>query len=189
MKIVILTAPSGSGKTTIAARVMAAFPEMRFSVSATTRPPRPGEQHGIHYYFMTPDAFWTSVAAGDLLEYEEVYTDLHYGTLRSEVERLADNHPVLLDVEVKGALNIKKIFGHEAYAIFIQPPSLEVLRHRLVARGTEDEVTLRERLERAKMELDYAGCFDTTVVNDDLETAVHETIEHVRAFLEAESHA
>ncbi len=182
-KIIALTAPSGSGKTTIARRVLAAFPEMTFSVSATTRPRRPGERHGVHYYFVTEAQFRRFIAEGKLVEYEEVYPGRFYGTLRAEVERAARAHPVLLDIEVKGALNVKRIFGAEALIIFIRPPSLEVLAQRLRERGTEDEASLRERLARAETELGYAARFDAVVVNDDLEAAVEETLRLVRQFL------
>ena len=182
--IVVLTAPSGSGKTTIAQRVMQACPAMRFSVSATTRPPRPLERDGVHYHFLSVDAFRELLENDALLEYQEVYPGRYYGTLRQTV---ADaDHPVMLDVEVKGAMNVKRIFGDDALAIFIQPPSLAVLEERLRNRGTETEETLRTRLARAEMELAQANRFDAVVVNDDLETAVAEAIEHVARFLGTE---
>lgn len=189
MKIVVLTAPSGSGKTTIARRVQEEIPALRFSVSATTRPPRSGEQEGVDYYFMNREAFLERVAAGDMLEYEEFYSGRLYGTLRAEVDRLGAAHPVLLDIEVKGAANIKRLYGPEALVIFIQPPSFEILRERLIQRRTEDAQTLHDRLERARMELTYAGRFDAVVVNDDLEEAVAEATRLIRSFLEAQPHA
>ncbi len=183
-KIVVLTAPSGAGKTTIARRVLAAFPEMRFSVSVTTRPPRPYEQDGVHYFFITEEAFRRRLAEGDLLEYEEVYPGRFYGTLRSAVEAASSEAPVLLDIEVNGAVNVKNAFGDEALALFIRPPSLEVLAERLRLRATETEETLRHRLERARMEMAQANRFDAVVVNDDLEEAVAETLRLVRSFLD-----
>lgn len=183
MKIVVLTAPSGAGKTTIARRVLEAIPELRFSVSATTRPPRPHERDGVHYHFVTAERFQEMVAAGELLEHEEVYPGRFYGTLRSEVERLAQDVPVLLDVEVKGALNVKQLFGDRALVLFIRPPSLEALEARLRERGTETPVSLRQRLLRAEQEMAFAGCFDAVIVNDRLEEAVEETLHQVRSFV------
>ncbi|MGI9174987.1 MAG: guanylate kinase [Rhodothermales bacterium] len=183
MKIIVLTAPSGAGKTTIAQRVLEAIPEIRFSVSATTRPARPHEQDGIDYHFVSPEEFEALIAEGELLEYEEVYPGRFYGTLRAEVDRLAEEVPVLLDVEVKGALNVKRLFGDNALVLFIRPPSLEALEARLQARGTETSATLRTRLERARKEIAFADRFDATIVNDRLEEAVEETLRAVRSFL------
>src|SRR5690606_289923 len=182
-RIVTLTAPSGSGKTTLARRVLAAFPQMRFSVSATTRLPRPYEQDGVHYHFLSPEAFEQSVAAGALLEYEEVYPGRFYGTLVDEVTRATRETPVLLDLEVHGAHNVKRLFGDDALVVFIRPPSLEALRERLQRRGTEDQEMLRTRLERAAYELTFVDQFDAVVINDDLETAAEETLWHVANFL------
>lgn len=182
-RIVVLTAPSGAGKTTIAHRVLEAFPEMRFSVSVTTRAPRPGEQDGVDYHFLSEEAFWQREAEGDLLEYEEVYKGLYYGTLRSAVAAAARKAPVLLDIEVKGALNVQRMYGDQAFTIFIAPPSLEILAERLKNRATESDEKRAERLERARMELSLAGQFNVRVINDDLETAVAETLDHVRRFL------
>ena len=182
--IVVLTAPSGSGKTTIARRVLEAVPEMRFSVSATTRPPRPNERDGIDYHFMSVDEFRRRVRKGDLLEYEEVYPDRFYGTLRSEVETATPEKPVMFDVDVKGALSVKRMFGDRALVIFIRPPSIEALEERLRLRGTESAETLRQRLDRATVELGYEKEFDAVVVNDDVEKAVSETLRIVRSFLE-----
>lgn len=182
-KIVVLTAPSGSGKSTIAAQVMAAFPALRFSVSATTRPRRAHEVDGTHYHFITEATFREKIAAGEMLEYEAFYGGTLYGTLRAEVDRIRKTNPVLLDIEVKGAENVKRIFGDEAFVLFIRPPSLEALRHRLERRGTENKETLQQRLERAAFELTYAERFDAVVVNDDLEVAVAEAIQQVGRFL------
>lgn len=184
VRIVALTAPSGSGKTTIARRVLEAFPEMQFSVSATTRPPRPHETNGVDYHFVTPERFRTLIDDGALVEFEEVYPGRFYGTLREEVESKAKSGPILLDVDVRGAARIEEIYGDRALTVFIRPPSLEVLAERLHRRATETEETLRSRLERARMELGQAHLFDEVVVNDDLEQAVAETLGHVRSFLE-----
>ncbi len=182
-KIIALTAPSGSGKTTIARRVLAAFPEMTFSVSATTRERREHEKHGVHYYFVSEDEFRELIAAGELIEYEEVYPGRFYGTLRSEVEQKAETTPLLLDIDVEGTLNVKRLYGDDALAIFIEPPSLEVLAERLLHRNTETETSLRHRLDSARRELTYADRFDAVVVNDDLTQAIDETIRLVRQFL------
>lgn len=183
-RIVILTAPSGAGKTTLARRVQKALPQLRFSVSATTRPPRPGERHGVDYYFLSEEDFRRLIEANELIEYEEVYPGRFYGTLRREIEQASRDHPVLLDIDVKGALRVKELFGDEAFAIFVQPPSLEALAERLRLRGTESEASLRQRLERARMELALADRFDAVVRNDDLGRATTETLHRVRLFLD-----
>lgn len=181
--IIVLTAPSGAGKTTIARRVMEEFPELRFSVSATTRAPRAHEKDGMHYYFLSEEEFREKIAAGELLEYEEVYPGRFYGTLRSEVEEASREHPVLLDIDVKGALNVKRLFEEDALTVFIRPPSLEALAERLRKRDTETEESLKQRLERAEMEMAAAAQCDAVVVNDDLEMAVDETLRLIRQFL------
>lgn len=181
--VVVLTAPSGAGKTTIAHRLLEAMPEMQFSVSATTRPARPGETDGVDYHFLSPEEFQRRIEDGDLLEYEEVYPDRYYGTLRSEVETKTEDGPVLLDIDVEGALNVKQIFGDEALVLFIAPPSLDELRRRLKGRGTEDDKSLQTRLDRVEREMSQAEAFDGVIVNDDLEQAVEETLHRVRQFL------
>ncbi len=181
--IIVLTAPSGAGKTTIAHRVLEVMPEMQFSVSATTRSARPGETEGEDYHFLSTEEFERRIEAGDLLEYEEVYPGQFYGTLRSEVEDRTDDGPVLLDIDVKGALNVKRTFGKDALVLFIAPPSVEELRRRLEGRGTEDREALRDRLDRAERELATADACDAVVVNDDLDTAVEETLTRIRQFL------
>lgn len=184
MKLIVLTAPSGAGKTTIARRLMAEVPGLRFSTSATTRPRREGEADGEDYVFLNEDAFRERVANGDFVEYEEVYPGRFYGTLRSEVERAARAaRAVLLDIDVKGAQSVKKLYGERALTIFIRPPNLAVLRKRLAARGTESEEAVRVRLSRARMEMARAESFDALILNDDLDEAVAETVAHVRSFL------
>ena len=182
-RIVVLTAPSGGGKTTVARRLLEAIPKLNFSVSATTRPPRDYETDGIHYHFLSPEEFRRTVRRGGLIEYEEVYPDRYYGTLRSTVDAATNQSPVLLDIEVLGARNVKEMFGDDALTVFIKPPSLDVLAERLRGRGTESPEDLQVRLERAAMELDAAPDFDVVILNDDLETACRETIDAVTAFL------
>ncbi len=183
-KIVALTAPSGSGKTSIAREVLRAVPAMRFSVSATTRPPRPGEHDGVHYHFVSEDAFRRLIAEDRLVEYEEVYPGRFYGTLRSEIEHTDAAHPVLLDVDVHGALRVEQLYGDDALTIFIRPPSLEELARRLHRRDTETDESLRARLAKARHELTFSDRFDVVVVNDDLDRAVGETLRLVQAFLD-----
>lgn len=183
LDIIVLTAPSGAGKTTIARRVMQAMPELRFSVSATTRAPRPAETDGVDYHFLSEEEFRTFIEAGKLLEYEEVYPGRLYGTLRAEVEGQAQEQPVLLDVDVKGALNVKRIYDDDALLVFIAPPSLDALKRRLRARGTESVDSLRARLGRAEMEMTAQDRCDVIVVNDDLDRAVQETLQAIRRFL------
>lgn len=182
-RIVVLTAPSGAGKTTIAKRVIEAIPELRFSVSATTRPRRPNERDGVDYHFVDLDTFREYIRHGEMLEFEEVYPGRFYGTLRSEVERAADSGPILLDIDVRGALNIKRLYGDDALVIFIRPPSEEELERRLRSRATEDDETIRIRLQRARLELEHAGKCDVVIENDQLETAVAETLAAIRQFL------
>lgn len=186
-KLVIFSAPSGSGKTTIVRRVLPMLPRLAFSVSATSRPMRPGEQDGRDYYFLTADDFRKAVAAGEFLEYEEVYAGQFYGTLKSELSRIwARNQDVVFDVDVKGGLRIKEQFPQQSLAIFIQPPSVAELKRRLEGRGTETPETLKKRLDRAEEELSFAPRFDLCIVNDDLERAVAEVQAAVTAFLQAE---
>lgn len=188
MKLLVLTAPSGAGKTTIARRLMSAVPGLRFSISATTREARPQETHGVEYFFLTPEEFVARIEEEAFVEYEEVYPGRFYGTLRAELERIAgagDVRAVVLDVDVKGAVNVKRLYGDQALTLFVQPPSLAVLADRLRARDTETEDRIAVRLERAQMEVGMAGEFDAVVVNDDLETAVAETVRLAEAFLDS----
>ena len=171
-KIIILTAPSGGGKTTIAHRLLKEFPGLAFSVSATTRARREGETDGKDYYFMSRLEFDHKIEMGAFIEWEEFYGGSRYGTLKDHIDNhLKKGYFVLFDVEVNGAKNLKKYFGDSAVSIFISPPSREELRRRLQQRGTENDKTLKLRLERAEMELEQADFFDYTVVNEHLETA------------------
>jgi guanylate kinase len=183
-KIIILVAPSGGGKSTIAKRLFNDFDNLKFSVSATTREPRKGELDGLDYFFLNTEKFQQKIDAGDFLEWEEFYGGKRYGTLRSEVDKiLKSGYFVLLDIEIKGALNVQNIYGDECLSLFIQPPSFEVLKQRLRARETETEKTLALRLERARKELTYADKFDQTIINDDLETAYGEVKQAVSEFM------
>ena len=182
--VVVLTAPSGAGKTTLAHRVLEAMPEMQFSVSATTRDARADETDGEDYHFLSTEEFEGRIEAGDLLEYEEVYAGQFYGTLRSEIASKSEDGPVLLDIDVEGALNVKRAFGDDALVIFVAPPSKEELRERLKGRGTEDPDALARRLERADRELEKRDAFDAVVVNDELDIAVEETLARIHQFLD-----
>lgn len=173
-KLLIVTAPSGSGKTTIVRHLMSIYDELAFSVSATTRPKRPHETHGVDYYFMSKDEFHAWVKNGLFVEWEEVYEGRFYGTLKSEIERIATAGKIpVFDIEVIGAQDILAIYP-QAFSIFIQPPSLEALRNRLLNRKTEDPDSLRKRLERAERELTMADRFDQILVNDQLDVALVE---------------
>lgn len=168
-KLIIFSAPSGSGKTTVVHHLLNMFDQLAFSVSATTRPPREGEEDGVDYYFMSEDEFRKRMDNDEFLEYEEVYEGLFYGTLKSEVQRLWDEGKVVLfDVDVKGGINIKKYYGNKALSVFLKPPSIEELMKRLRKRETEVEHRLQERVNKARSELTYEKEFDIVLVNDDL---------------------
>lgn len=184
-RFVIVSAPSGAGKTSIVKQLMKAGLGLEFSVSATSRPPRPGEVNGKDYFFISASDFKKKIKDGELLEWQEVYKDQFYGTLKPEVERIWDSsHHVLFDVDVKGGMNLKKMFPEISVSIFIMPPSLEVLEKRLRLRSTETEDSLRKRLEKADYEIGFAENFDVIIVNDVLEVAVDQAIQTVRQFLE-----
>ena len=185
-KMLIVSAPSGSGKSTIVQWLMQEHPELRlyFSISCTSRAPRGTEQDGVEYFFLTPEAFREKIAAGEFLEYEEVYHDRFYGTLKAQVERQREaGQNVVFDVDVKGSVNIKKYYGDEALSLFIQPPSVDELRRRLTGRGTDTQEAIEERLAKAEYELTFAPQFDRIVVNDDLENAKQEALQIISDFL------
>ena len=184
MKLLIFSAPSGSGKSTIINYLMEQGLNLHFSVSATSRPPRGQEQNGVEYFFLTPEEFKQHIAANDFLEYEEVYKDRFYGTLKSQVDKqLANGENVVCDVDVLGGQNIKKHYGDKALSIFIQPPSIEVLRERLISRATNTPEVINDRIARAEFELSFSNKFDVVIVNDDLATAQAEALKVVTAFL------
>ncbi len=186
-KLIIFSAPSGSGKTTIVKNLITKNFNMEFSISATTRSPRGTEKHGNDYYFLSPDEFRTKINDQELLEWEEVYTDKYYGTLKSEVERITnDGNNIVFDVDVVGGLNIKKMYGCKAISIFVQPPSIEELKNRLIARGTDTPEVITQRLNKAEEELSYANDFDHIVVNNNLDTAIEETEKLLNSFLNGE---
>ena len=183
-KLIIFSAPSGSGKSTIINYLLQQSLRLRFSISATSRVPRGTEKNGVEYYFLTPEEFKARIAKGDFLEYEEVYTDKFYGTLKSEVERiLNEGDNVIFDVDVVGGCNIKRFYGDRALSVFIQPPSIEELRKRLVGRGTDTPEVIESRIAKAEYELSFADKFDTVVINDDLETAEAKALQVIQAFL------
>ena len=183
-KLIIFSAPSGAGKSTIINYLLQQSLRLRFSISATSRAPRGTEQNGVEYYFLTPEEFKARIAKGDFLEYEEVYTDKFYGTLKSEVERILDEGDnVIFDVDVVGGCNIKHYYGERALSVFIQPPSIEELRKRLVGRGTDTPEVIESRIAKAEYELSFADKFDTVVINYDLETAKANALQVIRTFL------
>ena len=183
-KLLIFSAPSGSGKSTIINYLMEQGLNLHFSVSATSRPPRGQEQHGVEYFFLTPEEFRSRIDKGDFLEYEEVYKDRYYGTLKEQVDsQLSRGENVVCDVDVLGGQNIKKAYGDRALSLFIQPPSIEALRARLVGRATDSEEVINDRIARAEFELSFAEKFDTVVVNDDLAVAKAEALQKVKEFL------
>ncbi len=184
--LLIFSAPSGSGKSTIVNWLMQEHPELKlyFSISCTSRAPRGTEQDGVEYFFLTAEEFRKKIENDEFLEYEEVYEDRFYGTLKAQVERqLEAGQNVVFDVDVKGGINIKKFYGDRAMSLFIQPPSIEELRRRLEGRGTDTPEAIESRLAKAEYEMTFAPQFDHIVVNDDLETAKQEALKLIKAFL------
>lgn len=183
-KLLIFSAPSGSGKTTIVRRLLEQFTNLEFSISATSRAPRGVEKNGVDYYFLTAEEFAEAVAADKFVEWEEVYKGTCYGTLRSEMERIwSKGNVILFDVDVMGGIRLKEIFGEDAMSIFVMPPSIEELRRRLEGRGTDAPEVIEKRIAKASFELTKAPEFDRQVVNDDLEVAVAEVAEIVKNFI------
>ena len=189
-RLIVFSAPSGSGKSTIVNWLMEEHPELKlyFSISCTSRPPRGTEQNGVEYFFLTPEEFKAKIDGDEFLEYEEVYNDRFYGTLKAQVERQQEaGQNVVFDVDVKGGINIKKYYGDEVLSLFIQPPSVEELRRRLTGRGTDTAEAIEERLAKAEYELTFASQFDRIIVNDDLDTAKQEALKIVSEFVSLHS--
>ncbi len=183
-KLVIFSAPSGSGKTTIVRELLKHFPQFEFSISATSRNPRGQEQNGVDYYFMTNEEFRQRVERDEFVEWEEVYQGTCYGTLKSEMERIwSKGNVIIFDVDVMGGINLKKLFGDDACSMFIMPPSVEELERRLRGRGTDSEETILKRVAKAEFEISKAPEFDYTVVNDDLQVAIDEAKAIINKFL------
>ena len=186
-KVIIFSAPSGAGKSTIVNHILELHPELEFSVSATSRAPRGNEQNGKEYYFFTADEFRKMIEEDKFVEHEEVYPGSFYGTLKSELERIwAKGHTIVFDIDVKGGVNMKRIFGDKAFSIFIKAPSVEVLRQRLTGRGTDSPEAIERRVAKAEEETEFAkGKFDYILVNDDIEKAFKEAEQIVDRFLTA----
>jgi len=189
-KLIIFSAPSGSGKTTIVNQLMKSFPNLGFSISATTRKAREGKEvHGKDYYFLTEEDFLSKKEKGEFVEWEEVYQGVSYGTLRSEIERLwKEGKDVLFDVDVKGGMKLKEYYGDAALSIFIKAPSIEAIKERLIARGTETSESIEKRVDKINYELSFEDAFDISVLNDSLPIAVKESSHHIENFL-TEEHA
>lgn len=183
-KVIIFSAPSGSGKTTIVKQLLERYPQLEFSVSATSRAPRGTERDGVDYYFLSHEAFMQAVAENRFVEWEEVYKGTCYGTLRSELDRIwQKGNIILFDVDVMGGINLKRIFGGDACSIFIMPPSIGELERRLVGRGTDSPEVIAKRLAKAEFEISKSTEFDHIVVNDDLDAAVEDTRRIIESFL------
>jgi len=184
-KVIIFSAPSGAGKSTIVNHILGLRNDLEFSISATSRAPRGQEQHGVEYYFFSADEFRQMIAEDKFVEYEEVYPGSFYGTLRSEVERIwAKGNAIVFDIDVQGGVNLKRIFGEQALSVFIQAPSVEILRERLIGRGTDTMEAIERRVAKAESEMEFAaGKFDYVLVNDDLQTALAEAEDIVADFL------
>ena len=186
-KLIIFSAPSGTGKSTIVRYLLGKNLKLQFSISATSRLPRGEEKHGKEYYFLTPDEFRSRINEGHFIEYEEVYEDNFYGTLKTEVDRILDSdNNVIFDVDFVGALAIKKIYGDKALSIFIMPPSIDELRNRLESRGTDTPEVIQNRLDKAAHEMSYASQFDAIIMNDDFDKAKRETVKLIRQFIDQE---
>ncbi len=186
-KVLIFSAPSGSGKSTIVNHILSLHPEIEFSVSATSRQPRGAEQDGVEYLFYSAEVFRMMVKDGKFVEFEEVYPDRFYGTLKSEVNRIwAKGHVIIFDVDVKGGVSLKKYFGDKALSVFIQAPSVKELRKRLISRATDTPEAIEQRVAKAAEEMTYAPKFDRVLVNDDLETAYKDAETMVDTFLSCE---
>lgn len=183
-KLIIFSAPSGSGKSTIINYLLTQDLNLAFSISATSRPPRGEEKHGIEYFFLSPEEFKERIANDEFLEYEEVYENRFYGTLKKQVEKqLEAGQNVVFDVDVVGGCNIKKYYGDRALSLFIQPPSVEELRKRLVGRGTDAPEIIESRIAKAEFELGFADKFDAVIINDELEKAKSEALQVIQDFL------
>lgn len=185
-KLIIFSAPSGSGKSTIINYLLTQGLNLAFSISATSRAPRGTERDGVEYFFLSPEEFKQRIANDEFLEYEEVYENRFYGTVKAQVEKqLAKGQNVVFDVDVVGGCNIKKFYGERALSVFIQPPSVEELRRRLVGRGTDTPEVIEDRVAKAEFELGFASRFDVVIVNDDLEKAKAEALQAIGGFLQA----
>lgn len=183
-KVIIFSAPSGAGKSTVVGHLLKTFPFLEFSISATSRPPRGSEKDGIEYYFFSEQQFRDLISQNAFVEYEEVYPGSFYGTLRSEVERIwARGHVILFDIDVKGGVNLKRIFGDNALSVFVRPPSIEELRRRLIGRGTDSPEAIERRVAKAEEELGYESMFDRILENDILEETLAEAEKIVRTFI------
>ncbi|MBQ8863763.1 MAG: guanylate kinase [Rikenellaceae bacterium] len=183
-KLVIFSAPSGAGKSTIVGALLKLFPELEFSISATSRAPRGTEQHGKEYYFLSTEEFRSKIENDCFVEWEEVYAGSYYGTLRSEMDRIwGQGHVVAFDVDVMGGIRLKELFGENACSVFVMPPSVEELERRLIGRGTDTPEVIAKRVGKAASEIEKAPKFDHIVVNDDLQTAIGEAAEIVRNFI------
>jgi len=183
-KLIIFSAPSGSGKSTIVRHLITRDVPIEFSISATNRAPRGREENGVDYYFLSSEEFKSKIKSKAFLEWEEVYPDRYYGTLKAEVDRIwANEKHVVFDIDVEGGLNLKKQFGERALSVFIKVPSIDILKQRLMARNTEDNENLNMRLDKAKSEMAYAKYFDVVIVNDDLETAQEQAYQKVMDFI------